>query len=170
MSDSTSPRRSAQRSGRRPNVVVILADDMGYADPSAYGNDLVETKHIDSVGRDGVTFTAGYSSAPLCSPSRAGLVTGRYQQRYGRALEWALVPADVNQGLLPQHTTIARLLKNAGYRTALCGKWHLGRESHFNPLHHGFDEYYGLTGGNVDMYSKQDRFKNYDLYDGLDAV
>ena len=74
------PRTSAPR---RPNVIVILADDMGYGDPSAYGNELVRTPNIDSIGRDGVTFTAGYSSAPLCSPSRAGLVTGRYQQRFG---------------------------------------------------------------------------------------
>ena len=70
MSNQTPPKR-------RPNVIVILADDMGYGDPSAYGNELVETKNIDSIGRDGVTFTSGYSTAPLCSPSRAGLVTGR---------------------------------------------------------------------------------------------
>ncbi|MBU6191279.1 MAG: sulfatase-like hydrolase/transferase, partial [Betaproteobacteria bacterium] len=78
-----SERSPAPNAARRPNVIVILADDMGYGDLSAYGNDLVQTAHIDSIGRGGVTFTAGYSSAPLCSPSRAGLVTGRYQQRFG---------------------------------------------------------------------------------------
>jgi arylsulfatase A-like enzyme len=154
----------------RPNVVLFLSDDMGYADLGCYGATDIRTPHLDRLAREGVRLTDCYSNGPVCTPTRCALLTGRYQQRYGRPLEWALVPADVNQGLLPQHTTIARLLKNAGYRTALCGKWHLGRESRFNPLHHGFDEYYGLTGGNVDMYSKEDRFKNYDLYDGLEKA
>ena len=154
----------------RPNVVLFLSDDMGYADIGCYGAKDIKTPNIDRLAREGVKLTDCYSNGPVCTPTRCGLMTGRYQQRYGRALEWALLPTNTNTGLLPKHSTIARLLKNAGYKTALCGKWHLGRESQFNPIHHGFDEYYGLTGGNVDMYSKEDRFKNYDFYDGLEKA
>jgi len=160
----------AAQANRRPNVVVFLSDDMGWADISCYGAKDIQTPHIDRLAREGVKLTDCYSNGPVCTPTRCGLMTGRYQQRYGRGLEWALVPTDVNVGLDPKHTTLPRLLKSAGYKTAIFGKWHLGRERQYNPIHHGFDEYYGLTGGNVDMYSKEDRFKNYDFYDGLEKA
>ncbi len=160
----------AAQAAPRPNVVVFLSDDMGWADISCYGAKDIATPNIDRLAREGVKFTDCYSNGPVCTPTRCGLMTGRYQQRYGRKLEWALLPSDTDIGLDPKHTTLPRLLKNAGYRTAIHGKWHLGRETRFNPIHHGFDEYYGLTGGNVDMYSKEDRFKNYDLYDGLEKA
>jgi arylsulfatase A-like enzyme len=160
----------AAQTNPRPNVVVFLSDDMGWADIGCYGAKDIRTPNIDRLARDGVKLTHCYSNGPVCTPTRCGLMTGRYQQRYGKALEWALVPTNVNTGLDPKHTTLPRLLKNAGYKTAIFGKWHLGRETQFNPMHHGFDEYYGLTGGNVDMYSKEDRFKNYDFYDGLEKA
>ena len=159
-----------QAAAPRPNIVLFLSDDMGYADVGCYGAKDIRTPHIDRLAREGVKLTDCYSNGPVCTPTRCGLMTGRYQQRFGKALEWALMPTDVNTGLDPKHTTIARLLKDAGYKTGIFGKWHLGRETQFNPLRHGFDEYFGLTGGNVDMYSKEDRFKNYDLYDGLDKA
>jgi arylsulfatase A len=149
---------------RRPNVVVFLSDDMGYADIGCFGAKDIGTPHIDRLAREGVKLTDCYSNGAVCTPTRCALMTGHYQQRYN--LEWALLPSDVNQGLLPKYATLPRLLKNAGYKTAIHGKWHLGREPQFNPIHHGFDEYFGLRGGNVDMYSKEDRFKNYDLYEG----
>ncbi|MBY0503734.1 MAG: sulfatase-like hydrolase/transferase [Bryobacteraceae bacterium] len=152
----------------RPNVVVFLSDDMGWADLGCYGARDIRTPHIDRLAREGVRLTDCYSNGPVCTPTRCGLMTGRYQQRYGKGLEWALLPSDIDVGLDPRHTTLPKLLHDAGYQTALHGKWHLGREARFNPLHHGFDEYFGLTGGNVDMYSKEDRFKNYDLYEGLE--
>ncbi|MBL8241073.1 MAG: sulfatase-like hydrolase/transferase [Bryobacterales bacterium] len=155
---------------QRPNVVIFLSDDMGYADIGCFGAKDIKTPHIDRLAREGVKLTDCYSNGPVCTPTRCGLMTGRYQQRYGKGLEWALLPTNVNVGLSPKHATLSRLLKNAGYRTAIHGKWHLGREPQFNPIHHGFDEYYGLTGGNVDMYSKEDRFKNYDFYDGLEKA
>ena len=155
---------------RRPNVVLFLSDDMGWADIGCYGAKDIKTPHIDRLAREGVKLTDCYSNGPVCTPTRCGLMTGRYQQRYDRALEWALVPANVDVGLDPKHATLPRLLKNAGYKSAIFGKWHLGRETRFSPIHHGFDEYYGLTGGNVDMYSKEDRFKNYDFYDGLEKA
>jgi arylsulfatase A-like enzyme len=159
-----------QAAAPRPNIVLFLSDDMGYADVGCYGAKDIRTPHIDRLAREGVKLTDCYSNGPVCTPTRCGLMTGRYQQRFGKALEWALMPTDVNTGLDPKHTTIARLLKDAGYKTGIFGKWHLGRETQFNPLRHGFDEYFGLTGGNVDMYSKEDRFKNYDLYAGLDKA
>lgn len=158
---------AAQQGTQKPNVVLFLADDMGWADIGCYGAKDIATPNIDRLAREGVKLTDCYSNGPVCTPTRCGLMTGRYQQRYGKGLEWALMPTDVNVGLDPKHTTIARLLKSGGYKTGIFGKWHLGREMQFNPIHHGFDEYFGLTGGNVDMYSKEDRFKNYDLYDGL---
>ena len=159
-----------QAAAPRPNIVLFLSDDMGYADIGCYGAKEIATPNIDRLAREGVKLTDCYSNGPVCTPTRCGLMTGRYQQRYGKALEWALMPTDVNTGLDAKHTTIARLLKDAGYKTGIFGKWHLGRETQFNPLRHGFDEYFGLTGGNVDMYSKEDRFKNYDLYDGLEKA
>lgn len=156
--------------GRRPNVVVFLSDDMGWADISCYGAKDIKTPNIDRLAREGVKLSDCYSNGPVCTPTRCGLMTGRYQQRYGRGLEWALLPTNVNVGLDPKHATLPRLLKSSGYKTAIFGKWHLGRETQFSPIHHGFDEYYGLTGGNVDMYSKEDRFKNYDFYDGLEKA
>jgi len=160
----------AAQPSARPNVVVFLSDDMGYADIGCFGAKDIKTPNIDRLAREGVKLTDCYSNGPVCTPTRCGLMTGRYQQRYGRELEWALVPADKDKGLDPKHTTLPKLLQRAGYKTGLFGKWHLGRETRFNPLHHGFDEYFGLTGGNVDMYSKEDRFKNYDLYDGLQTT
>ena len=161
--------RGASAAQRRPNVVVILADDMGYGDLSAYGNRLVETPHIDSVGRDGVRFLAGYSSAPLCSPSRAGLVTGRYQQRFGfeqqvssgafperreaRLEDGSLAPLQgepefLRRGVPLTEKNIGELFKSAGYATGVVGKWHLGHGPQFLPQNRGFDHsvvFYGNT-------------------------
>jgi arylsulfatase A-like enzyme len=161
---------AAAQPSARPNVVFFLSDDMGYADLGCFGAKDIATPNIDRLAREGVKLTHCYSNGPVCTPTRCGFMTGRYQQRYGKALEWALIPTETETGLLPKHTTIASLLKKAGYRTAIHGKWHLGRDVQYNPIHHGFDEYFGLTGGNVDMYSKEDRFKNYDLYDGLKKI
>lgn len=159
---------AAAQSAPPPNVVFFLSDDMGYADLGCFGATDIATPHLDRLAREGVRLTNCYSNGPVCTPTRCGFVTGRYQQRYGKGLEWALIPTETSYGLEPKHTTISRLLKQRGYRTAIFGKWHLGRETTYNPIHHGFDEFYGLTGGNVDMYSKEDRFRNYDLYDGLE--
>lgn len=154
---------------KRPNVVVILADDMGFGDPSCYGNELVQTEHIDSIARDGVKFTAGYSSAPLCSPSRAGLVTGRYQQRFGfeqqvssgafperrevRLDDGSLAPLQgeaefLRRGVPMTEKNIGELFKAGGYATGVVGKWHLGHGPEFLPQNRGFDfsaVFYGNT-------------------------
>lgn len=133
---------------RKPNVIVLVADDLGYADLSLHGSKEVATPHIDSIARNGVRCTSGYVSCPYCSPTRAGLLTGRYQQRFGHEFNPQLLgQGGAGQGLHPDETTIARRLKDAGYATALIGKWHQGEEEKFHPLSRGFDEFFGFLAG-----------------------
>ncbi len=159
---------AAQNPGSRPNIILILTDDMGYGDLSCYGAQDIKTPHIDSLARDGVRFTQAYSNGPVCTPTRAGLMTGRYQQRFG--LEWALSPGQKGYGLLPEHKTIARRLKDSGYRTAMYGKWHLGYEPEIGPNAHGFEEFFGILSGNVDYYSHKEINGESDLYEKTQPV
>ncbi|HKB02637.1 MAG TPA: sulfatase-like hydrolase/transferase [Gemmataceae bacterium] len=134
---------------RKPNVIVILADDMGYADVGVNGCKDIPTPNIDSLAKNGVRCSNGYVSHPYCSPTRAGLLTGRYQQRYGHEFNPG-PPTDQTAGVgLPlTETTLADRLKAAGYKTGLVGKWHLGHaEDKFHPLNRGFDEFFGFLGG-----------------------
>ena len=129
---------------RRPNIVVIVADDMGYADIGIQGSKDIPTPNIDALAADGIRFTNAYVSGPYCSPTRAGLMTGRYQQRFGHEFN---LGADADFGLPLTQTTMADYLKAAGYRTALFGKWHLGAGPRFHPMARGFDEFFGFLGG-----------------------
>jgi arylsulfatase A-like enzyme len=127
-----------------PNVVLIAADDLGYGDLSVQGCDLYETPRIDSIARQGVRFTDGYVTAAYCSPSRAGFLTGRYQQRFGHeVLFWN---KDHNIGLPVGEKTLADRLRDAGYETGMVGKWHLGKEKPFHPMSRGFSEFFGDAG------------------------
>lgn len=134
---------------RKPNVIVIIADDLGYADISAYGIKRISTPNIDRIGNEGVKFTNGYATAPVCSPSRAGLQTGRYQQRFGFEFNNGPANRDAEQGLGldTNEITIAQALKDNGYRTALIGKWHLGSQEQFYPTKRGYEEFVGLLTG-----------------------
>lgn len=134
--------------GRRPNILIILADDLGYAELGCQGNKDIPTPNIDSIANNGVRFTNGYVSCPVCSPTRAGLMTGRYQERFGHEFNPG-PPATVDKefGLPLTETTIASRLKSEGYVTGLVGKWHLGYEEKFLPLNRGFDEFFGFPGG-----------------------
>lgn len=127
----------------RPNVVVILADDLGYGDVGANGGTAIATPHIDALAERGVRLTQGYVSHPVCSPSRAGLMTGRYQQRHG----WEFNPAgrDRVAGMSTEEQTIADVMRAAGYRTGLIGKWHLGSQRQHHPVSRGFDEFFGMA-------------------------
>ena len=118
---------------RTPNIIMILADDLGYADISAYKVNRFETPNIDRIGMEGVRFTDGYASAPVCAPSRAGLLTGRYQERFGFEYNGGPAQRDLTSGfgLAPGEITIAQLLKDSGYHTGAIGKWHLGMQKHF---------------------------------------
>ena len=132
-----------------PNVVVILVDDLGYCDSELYGCDTVPTPNIKRIADEGVLFTDGYVSSPVCSPSRAGLLTGRYQQRFG----FEFLPRDgpeSGDGLPPEEVTLAHALREAGYVTGMVGKWHLGSHEKFNPINRGFDEFFGMRPGGTD--------------------
>jgi arylsulfatase A-like enzyme len=128
----------------RPNVVIILADDLGYADVGFQGCKDIPTPNIDALAKAGTRFTSGYVSGPYCSPTRAGLLTGRYQTRFGHEFN----PAGGGSAGLPvSETTIADRLKAAGYATGWVGKWHLGAAETFHPQKRGFDEAFGFLGG-----------------------
>lgn len=133
----------------KPNVLVILADDLGYGELGCQGfTSQIPTPNIDSIAVGGVRFTSGYVSGPYCSPTRAGFMTGRYQQRFGHEFNpGPAQTADQSFGLPPDETTIAQRLKEAGYATGWFGKSHLGYEPPFHPFKRGFDEYYGFLGG-----------------------
>jgi arylsulfatase A-like enzyme len=132
-----------------PNIIVILADDLGYADISSYGFGRFNTPNIDRIGLGGVRFTDGYATAPVCGPSRAGLMTGRNQDRFGFEYNNGGVARDLAQGLglSVGEITIAQLLKRSGYHTGIIGKWHLGSREQFYPLNRGFDEFVGFLPG-----------------------
>lgn len=135
---------SAQR--RMPNIVVIVSDDMGYGDIGIHGSKDIPTPNIDALARGGIRFTDAYVSGPYCSPTRAGLMTGRYPQRFGHEFNPAM-GEDRDIGLPLTEVTMADHLKAAGYRTALFGKWHLGMSDKFHPMSRGFDEFFGFLGG-----------------------
>lgn len=147
----------------RPNVVLILIDDMGYADLGCYGCKDIRTPHVDRLAAAGVRLTDFYSNGPVCTPTRAALMTGRWQQRVG--LEWATSPNMKEPGLPAAETSLARMLKSAGYATGMFGKWHLGYKPEFGPNAHGFDEFAGLLGGNCDHYSHKDVTGELDWYE-----
>lgn len=130
----------------RPNILVIVGDDMGYSDIGVHGCQDIPTPHIDSLAKNGVRCTSGYVSGPYCSPTRAGLMTGRYQQRFGH--EFNLGPDPTGEVGLPlSEKTLADRLQAAGYATGMVGKWHLGNDKKFHPMNRGFQEYYGFLGG-----------------------
>lgn len=137
---------------RKPNIIVILADDLGYGDLSYYGNKEINTPYIDALIAGGIYFTDFHSSAPVCSPTRAGLLCGQYQQRIG-VTDVLTVARHQSQGLNPDVTTFPKVLQPHGYKTAIFGKWHLGYRPQYNPLHFGFDRFRGFVSGNVDYHS-----------------
>ena len=140
----------AQRATSRPNVVLIMMDDLGYGDLGSYGAPDARTPNIDRLAREGVRLTDAYANGAVCTPTRAALMTGRYQQRYG--LEWILTPAD-SQAVLPvTGNSLPALLKANGYATSLVGKWHLGFRRDHGPRAHGFDEFFGFLEGARDYF------------------
>lgn len=145
----SSPSAQVAAPAPRPNVIVIMADDLGYADVSSYGVNRIPTPNIDRIGAEGVKFTDGYVTAPVCSPSRAGLQTGRYQTRFGFEFNNGPAARDIDQnlGLPVDEITIASALKDLGYSTGLVGKWHLGANDAYYPTNRGYDEFVGLLPG-----------------------
>lgn len=131
----------------RPNILVILADDLGYHDVGFQGCRDIATPHLDQLASRSVRCTNGYVSHPFCSPTRAGLLTGRYQQRFGHENNPAWLPDSTVAGLPLSQTTLPQVLRDAGYHTGCVGKWHLGAHPQFHPNRHGFEHYFGLLGG-----------------------
>jgi arylsulfatase A-like enzyme len=139
---------TGQAQSRKPNILLVIADDFGWADVGPQGNADIPTPNIDSIARTGVRFTNGYVSCPVCSPTRAGLITGRYQQRFGHEFNpGPAQEASSEFGLPLSETTLAQRMKELGYTTGMVGKWHLGYERQFHPMKRGFDEYFGFLGG-----------------------
>lgn len=131
----------------KPNVLLIVADDLGYADVGFQGCKDIPTPNLDSLAKQSVHCTNGYVSHPFCSPTRAGVMTGRYQQHFGHENNPAWLPNDTVAGLPLNQITLPQLMKKAGYITGAVGKWHLGAHSQFHPNKRGFDEYFGFRGG-----------------------
>jgi arylsulfatase A-like enzyme len=142
-----------------PNIVFILADDLGYADVACYGRPDLHTPNVDALEAGGTRFLQAYANSAVCSATRTALITGRYQYRLAIGLEEPL--ATHPAGLPPDQPTLPSLLKNAGYGTTLVGKWHLGQLPNYGPLRSGYDHFYGFRGGAVDYYTHSD-----DLWDG----
>ena len=136
-----------------PNFVVIFVDDMGYGDVSFNGETGIQTTNLEDLAEEGIVFESGYVTAPVCSPSRAGLLTGRYGSRFGVEGNIAYNPFDNSLGLPVEETLISEYLQAAGYRTGIVGKWHLGAANKFSPLRRGFDYFYGMIGGGHDYWS-----------------
>jgi arylsulfatase A-like enzyme len=137
----------------RPNIVFILADDLGYADLSCYGRPDFKTPNIDRLATEGVRFTQAYANSAVCSATRTALITGRYQYRLSVGLEEPLPGPSVHVGLPTAHPTLPSLLKKTGYGTTLIGKWHLGWLPDYGPLQSGYEHFYGFRGGALDYFT-----------------
>lgn len=145
-----------------PNFVIIMADDLGYGDLSCFGNDRYETPNLDKLAAGGLKFTDFHSNGNVCSPTRAALMTGRYQQRAG--VPGVITVTKRHLGLQLHELTVAEVLKDAIYRTAIFGKWHLGYETKYNPTHQGFGEFHGYISGNIDFFSHIDQSGVFDWW------
>jgi len=156
------PAQGPAAEASKPNIVILLADDQGHADVGFQGCRDIPTPHLDSLAKNGVRCANGYVSGPYCSPTRAGLLTGRYQQRFGHEFN----PGEGQGGLpLPEKTLVERL-RSAGYATGLVGKWHLGAAPEFQPQRRGFDEFFGFLGGAHPYFPGQGA----PIYRGTDVV
>ncbi|WP_030292356.1 sulfatase [Streptomyces katrae] len=157
-------RAARGRHSRRPNILFVLGDDLGWADLSSYGSPHIKTPNLDRLARQGVRFTDAYSGSATCSPTRFSLYTGRYPGRVAGGLAEPI--ADKSAGLEPTHPTLASMLRDAGYATALIGKWHCGYLPDHSPTKSGWDEFFGNFGGALEYYSKLGLGGEYDLYEG----
>jgi arylsulfatase A-like enzyme len=155
--------KGAPPPAKPPNIVFILADDLGFADVACYGRPDLRTPNIDHLAAEGVRFLQAYANSAVCSATRTALITGRYQDRLRIGLEEPLTNADV--GLEPSHPTLPSLLGKAGYSSTLIGKWHLGVLPKFGPLKSGYDHFYGFRGGALDYYTHSSPVGRQDLWD-----
>ncbi len=156
-----------QTASPKPNIVLIVADDLGYGDVECYGSAVNKTPQIDALASDGLRFTDFHSAGPMCSPTRAAMLTGLYQQRFGRIFDSALSGTDHRDRGLPRAAvTIAEILKPQGYVSGCFGKWHLGYKPPWLPTDQGFDQFRGLGSGDGDFHTHMDRSGNPDWWRG----
>jgi arylsulfatase A len=142
---------SFAQNSKKPNVIIIFNDDLGYQDLGCYGSPNIKTPRVDQLAKEGIQFTDFYAASPVCSASRAALLTGCYPQRVGVP---GVISAGANQGLAPKYNTLAELMKTVGYATAAVGKWHLGDQAQHLPTNQGFDSFFGIPYSN-DMYASR---------------
>jgi len=161
---------STQSASAKPNILIIVGDDMGYGDIGVHGCKDIPTPHIDSLAKNGIRCTNGYVSGPYCSPTRAGLMTGRYQQRFGHEFNPGPPPEGPDVGLPLTETTLAQRLKDGGYATGMVGKWHLGSERKFHPMSRGFQEYFGFLGGAHPYFLNQGDQPNNPVLRGFESA
>ena len=167
-SHEPAPERAA--AAERPNVLVVIADDLGYGDLGCYGH-AVATPALDALAASGLRFADFHASGPVCSPTRAGFLTGRYQQRAGITYVLGADPdGNRHHGLFEHEVTLPELLAGAGYATGLIGKWHLGYEPGFAPTVHSFGRFFGFLGGNIDYRSHLDMLGNEDVWSGTERA
>jgi arylsulfatase A-like enzyme len=158
---------------QRPSFVFILADDLGYADLGCYGGRSRCSPVLDRMAREGLRFTQGYANSAVCSPTRIALMTGRWQHRLRGGADEPIRTRERGNpvlGLPPEHPTLPSLLRDAGYATALVGKWHLGFPPHFHPLKSGYQEFFGALSGGLDYFTHRDGAGVHDLWEGEKAV
>lgn len=159
----------ARKRATQPNILYIMADDLGYADLSCYGRRDFETPVLDKLAAQGLRFTNAYANSAVCTATRVGLITGRYQYRLPVGLEEPLASRP-SIGLPPSHPTLPSLLAKAGYRTSLIGKWHLGSLPDFDPLKSGYHKFWGIRSGGVDYYTHATSNGQLDLWYGPTPV
>lgn len=169
MSTGETKTGSRESVSTRPNFVFILADDLGYADLHCYGGREECSPNLDRMATEGLLLTNGYANSCICSPSRFAIITGRYQHRLRGGFDEPIGSVSPELGLPPEQPTMASLLRDAGYSTALVGKWHLGSLPWFSPLKSGYDEFFGHRTGAVDFFSHIS-FGGHDLWEGDEEV
>ncbi|PHN06539.1 sulfatase-like hydrolase/transferase [Flavilitoribacter nigricans] len=159
-SDNTAP----------PNIILIMADDLGHAGIGCFGNEEIQTPNLDRMAAGGIRFTNFYANSTVCTPTRAALLTGRYQQRSGMEGVIYVKGPTREVGMSPAEITVAELLGERGYATGIMGKWHLGYQPSFFPTEQGFDEFYGYVSGNIDFHSHYDNAGIYDWWHDQDSL
>ncbi len=162
--------KSSNQDERPPNFILIMADDLGYGGIGCFGNEEIQTPHLDRMASEGIKFTNYYANSTVCTPTRAAMMTGRYQQRSGMEGVIYVRGKTRDLGMAPSEVTIAEALKERGYATGIMGKWHLGYKKEFFPVNQGFDEFHGYVSGNIDFHTHYDNAGIYDWWHNLDSI